>query len=259
MRIDKNLTPTDLKKMPPKGLSDVELKKWKYQRYMRDYLACIDSVDDNVGRLLDYLDKNDLARNTMVVYTSDQGFFLGDHNWYDKRFMYEESLRMPFLIKWPAMIKAGSNNAGMILNVDFAPTFLAAADEKVPGDIQGRSFLPLLKGEKPEDWRTSMYYRYYHYPFHHQVQPHYGIRTERYKLIYFNKIDQWELYDLEKDPREMKNVYDDPGYADTVKKLKEEMLKLKKDLKDENQFEKEIPKDNTLLPGKNIRLLRTIC
>ena len=250
MRIDKHLTPTDLKKEPPKGLSEVELKKWKYQRYMRDYLACIDSMDDNVGRLLDYLEKNGLAENTIVVYTSDQGFFLGDHNWFDKRFMYEESLRMPFLVKWPNRIKAGSVNDGMILNVDFAPTLLAVAGEKVPEDIQGRSFLPLLKGEKPKDWRTSMYYRYYHYPMHHAVQPHYGIRTEHYKLIFFNKIDQWELYDLEKDPKEMKNAYADLAYANTIEKLKEEMYRLKKELKDEDRFENELPKDDVDGVGK---------
>jgi arylsulfatase A-like enzyme len=242
MRIDRHLTPTDLKQEPPKGLSEEELKKWKYQRYMRDYLACIESVDDNIGRLLDYLDKNGLTENTIVIYTSDQGFFLGDHNWYDKRFMYEESLRMPFLVRWPGKAKPGTTNSGMILNVDFAPTLLEAAGLKVPADIQGRSFLPLLKGEQPRDWRTSMYYRYYHYPQDHRVQPHYGVRTERHKLIYFNKIDQWELFDLEKDPHEMKNVYNDPAYAETRKQLKEELVRLKKELKDENQFENELPK-----------------
>lgn len=244
MRIDKNLTPTDLKKEPPKGLSGQELKKWQYQRYMRDYLACIASVDDNVGRLLDYLGKAGLADNTIVIYTSDQGFFLGDHNWYDKRFMYEESLKMPFLVRWPGQIKAGTVSDGMILNVDFAPTLLAAAGLKVPADMQGRSFLPLLRGEQPKDWRTSMYYRYYHYPMHHRVQPHYGVRTQEHKLIYFNKIDQWELFDLRKDPHEVKNVYGDPQYAETVKTLKTEMYRLKKELKDEDQFGKELPRDN---------------
>jgi arylsulfatase A-like enzyme len=243
MRIDRDLTPNDLKEKPPSGLSEVELKKWKYQRYMRDYLACIASVDDGVGRLLDYLDANGLAQNTIVVYTSDQGFFLGDHNWYDKRFMYEESLKMPFLVRWPARVKPGTVNDGMILNVDFAPTFLAAAGLPVPADMQGRSFLPLLRGERPADWRTSMYYRYYHYPQDHRVQPHYGVRTERYKLIFFNKINQWELFDLQKDPHELKNVYADPAYAETVKTLKAEMYRLKKELKDENQFENELPKD----------------
>ena len=242
MRVDRDLTKTDLKQDPPPGLNAEQLKKWKYQRYMRDYLACVDSIDDSVGRLLDYLDKNGLADNTIVVYTSDQGFFLGDHDWFDKRFMYEESLTMPFLVRWPAKVKAGSVQDGMILNVDFAPTLLDAAGEKVPADMQGRSFLPLLRGEKPRDWRTSMYYRYYHYPQDHKVQPHYGVRTEQYKLIYFNKIDQWELYDLKKDPHELKNLYADPAQAETVKKLKEEIYRLKKELKDENQFENELPK-----------------
>jgi arylsulfatase A-like enzyme len=248
MRIDRDLTPTDLKQKPPAGLSAKELKRWKYQRYMRDYLACVAAVDDNVGRLLDYLDKNGLADNTIVIYTSDQGFFLGDHDWFDKRFMYEESLRMPFLVRWPGKVKPGSVSDGMVLNVDFAPTLLDAAGQKVPADMQGRSFLPLLKGERPADWRTAMYYRYYHYPMHHKVQPHYGVRTERHKLIYFNKINQWELFDLRTDPHELKNVYADPAQADTVKRLKAEMYRLKKELKDEDQFEKELPKDNVDAP-----------
>ncbi len=244
MRIDRDLTPGDLKMKPPEGLTGQDLKKWKYQRYMRDYLACIASVDDNVGRLLEYLEKSGLAENTIVVYTSDQGFFLGDHDWFDKRFMYEESLRMPFLVRWPAKIKAGTVSDGMVLNVDFAPTLLDSAGLKVPADMQGRSFLPLLQGDRPKDWRTSMYYRYYHYPMHHRVQPHYGVRTDRYKLIYFNKINQWELFDLQKDPHELKNLYADPAHAETVKTLKAEMERLKKELKDENQFEKDLPKDS---------------
>jgi arylsulfatase A-like enzyme len=243
MRIDRDLKPSDYKLKPPEGLSEAELKKWKYQRYMQDYLACVASVDDNVGRLLDYLDQSGLAANTIVIYTSDQGFFLGDHDWFDKRFMYEESLRMPFLVRWPGRVKPGTASDGMVLNVDFAPTLLDAAGLKVPEDMQGRSFVPLLKGERPGDWRTSMYYRYYHYPQDHRVQPHYGVRTERYKLIYFNKINQWELFDLRKDPHELKNVYADPAYAETVKELKAEMYRLKKELKDENQFENEQPKE----------------
>jgi arylsulfatase A-like enzyme len=245
MRIDRDLTPGDLKKRkPPEGLTAEQLKKWKYQWYMRDYLACVASVDDNVGRLLEYLDTNGLAENTIIIYTSDQGFFLGEHNWFDKRFMYEESLRMPFVIRWPGKIKPGSVSDGMILNPDFAPMLLDAAGQKVPADMQGKSFVPLLRGEKPADWRTSMYYRYYHYPMHHKVQPHIGVRTERYKLIYFNKINQWELFDLEKDPYEMKNIYADPAYAETVKKLKDEMDRLKKELKDEDQFADKLPKDD---------------
>ena len=243
MRIDRDLNARDVKEKPPAGLTPEQLKKWKYQRYMKDYLACVQSVDDNVGRLLDYLDESGLAENTIVVYTSDQGFFLGDHNWFDKRFMYEETLKMPFLVRWPKHIKPGSTNKDMVLNVDFAPTLLAAAGVATPADMQGRSFLPVLEGKTPSDWRQSMYYRYYHYPMHHRVQPHYGVRTHEHKLIYFNKLDQWELYDLVKDPEELKNVYGDPAYADQVKKLKAELYRLKKEVKDEDQFADKLPKD----------------
>jgi arylsulfatase A-like enzyme len=242
MRVDRHLTPADLKQTPPDGLSGESLKKWKYQRYMHDYLACIDSIDDGVGRLLDYLDRNKLAENTIVVYTSDQGFFLGDHDWFDKRFMYEESLRMPLLVRWPGTVKPGSVCDSMVLNVDFAPTFLASARQPVPDDMQGRSCLPLLKGEKPADWRTAMYYRYYDYPGAHRVQPHYGIRTDRYKLIYYKKINQWELFDLASDPHELKNLYADPAYAKQVRELTDQMYRLKKELKDTDQFENALPK-----------------
>jgi len=244
MRVDRDLNENDLKMKPPEGLSAEELKRWKYQRFMRDYLACVASVDDNVGRLLDWLDQNGLAQNTIVIYTSDQGFFLGEHNFFDKRFMYEESLRMPFLIRWPGRIKAGSVNNNIILNVDFAPTFLAAAGLATPSDMQGRSFLPLLEGKRVRDWRTSMYYRYYH-PGDHNVAAHYGIRTERYKLIYFNKLDQWELFDLKRGPYEIKNVYADPGYRGIVEGLKSELYRLKKQLNDTDQFADNLPKDDT--------------
>jgi arylsulfatase A-like enzyme len=243
MHIDENLDDNDLKMKPPEGLSGQALKKWKYQRFMRDYLACIASVDDNVGRLLDELQRSGLAENTMVIYTSDQGFFLGEHNFFDKRFMYEESLRMPFLVRWPGHIKAGAVQDGMILNVDFAPTFLATAGQSVPSDMQGKSFLPLLLGKSIRGWRTSMYYRFYH-PGHHNVAAHYGVRTERYKLIYFNKLNQWELFDLMKDPREVKNVYSDPAYTNIVKKLKTELNRLKKELQDNDQFADNLPKDD---------------
>jgi arylsulfatase A-like enzyme len=243
MHIDRDLNDNDLKGKPPEGLSGADLKRWKYKRYMQDYLACVASVDDNIGRFLDYLDKTGQANNTIVIYTSDQGFFLGEHNFYDKRFMYEESLRMPFVIRWPGKIKAGTTNRDMVLNVDFAPMMLDAAGVKPPADMQGRSFLPLLRGQKPKDWRTSMYYRYYH-PGHHNVAAHYGIRTERYKLIYFNKLDQWELYDLKNDPVEMRNLYADPASAGLVTKLKTEMSRLKKDLKDEDQFQENLPRDD---------------
>lgn len=241
--IDTDLNETDLKMKPPAGLSGQELKKWKYQRYMRDYLACVASVDENIGRMLDYLDKNGLAENTMVIYTSDQGFFLGEHNMFDKRFMWEESLRMPLLIRWPGQIRPKSVSRGMILNVDFAPTMLEAAGVKTPADMQGRSFVPLLRGQTPKGWRTSMYYRYYH-PGHHNVAAHYGIRTDRYKLIFYNKLNQWEMFDLQKDPREMHNVYADAAYAGVLKQLKGELARLKKQVKDDDQFADNLPKDD---------------
>jgi arylsulfatase A-like enzyme len=212
------------------------LNKWKYQRYMQDYLACVQSVDDNVGRLLDWLDRSDLRDNTIVVYTSDQGFFLGDHGLYDKRFMYEESVRMPFLIRWPGVIKPGSVQDALAINTDFAPTFLDVAGLAVPADMQGRSLQALFRGEVPSDWRTSWYYRYYHDPGDHNTRAHYGVRTRTHKLIYYWKKDQWELYDLVKDPHELKNIYGDPAQQDLVKKLKEELYRLKREVKDEDQF-----------------------
>ena len=239
---------------PPEGLSGVALKKWKFKRYMQDYLACVQSVDDNVGRFLDYLDKAGLAENTIVVYTSDQGFFLGEHNMFDKRFMYEESLRMPFLIRWPKRIKAGGVSQNMILNVDFAPTFLDAAGIKAPADMQGRSILPLLKGKTLKDWRTAMYYRYYH-PGDHNVAAHYGVRTMRYKLIYYHKLDQWELYDLQKDRLEMRNEYGNPAFVKIVASLKQEMYRLKKELRDEDQFQDNLPQDDvdSMRPPKGMK------
>jgi len=264
MTIDRHLTRNDLKLEPPPGLEGKELgqwrtgvdtemeitvngqkklltgealKKWKYQKYIKDYLRCVASVDDNVGRLLDYLDQSGLSENTMVIYTSDQGFFLGDHNWYDKRFMYEESIKMPFLIRYPGKIKPGSVNDAMILNVDFAPTFLDCAGLPLPKDLQGRSFKPLLEGRTPKDWRSIWYYRYYHYPAHHRVQPHYGVRTERYKLIFFNRIGEWELFDLRQDPDELNNVYAHRRYAGTVRKLKAEMTRLRQELDDRDQLQ----------------------
>jgi len=243
MHIDADLNETDTKGKPPAGLSGAELKKWKFRRYMQDYLACVQSVDDNVGRFLDYLDENGLAENTIVIYTSDQGFFLGEHNFYDKRFMYEESLRTPLLVRWPDKIKPGSVSKSMVLNLDFPVTMLDAAGVKIPADMQGRSFLPLLRGQTPKDWRRSMYYRYYH-PGHHNVAVHYGVRTERYKLIFFNKLNQWELYDLQKDPTEMKNVYSDPAYKKVVEDLKKELYRLKKEVKDDDQFVDKLPVDD---------------
>ena len=226
-----------------KTLSGGDLVKWKYQRYMQDYLACVQSVDDSVGRLLDFLDSSGLAQNTIVIYSSDQGFFLGDHGLYDKRFMYEPSLRMPFLVRWPAVIKPGSIQNGMAINADFAPTFLDAAGLPVPPDMQGHSLLPLFKGEKPDNWRTSMYYRYYHDPGDHNTAAHLGVRTETHKLIHFWKLDQWELYDLKNDPNELKNLYNDPAQAGTIAKLKTELARLKKELDDNDEFADKQPTD----------------
>jgi arylsulfatase A-like enzyme len=217
-------------------LTGEALTRWKYQRYMRDYLATIQSVDASVGRVLEFLDRNGLARNTMVVYTSDQGFFLGDHGLFDKRFMYDESLRMPFLVRWPAAIKARSRSDAIALNVDFAPTFLEAAGIKVPADMQGRSLLPVLRGRTPADWRTAMYYRYYHDPGDHNTRAHYGVRTRTHKLIHFWKADQWELFDLVNDPHELHNLYGQPGQDALTAALKAELVRVRDAARDEHQL-----------------------
>ncbi len=207
------------------GLEGEALVRWKYQRYVKDYLRCVDSVDENVGRLLDYLEASGLAENTLVVYTSDQGWYLGEHGWFDKRWMYEESFRTPLLVRWPSQIKGGSVCNALAMNLDFAETFLDIAGTSVPADMQGRSLKPILLGQTPADWRSSLYYHYYEYPGPHSVRRHYGIRTDRYKLIYFYEqdVNQWELYDLEEDPREMRSVYADPAYQDVVRKLKADL------------------------------------
>ena len=223
-----------------------ELKEWKYQRYIKEYLRCVAAVDDSVGEILDWLEEKGIADDTMVIYTSDQGFFLGDHGWYDKRFMYEESLRMPLVIKYPNKIKAGSVSKDMVLNLDFAQTMLDAAGCDSPDFMQGRSFMPILEGEQIKDWRKSMYYRYWMHLAHHNVAAHYGIRTMDYKLIYYygdalgttGSIDEttpeeWELFDLGKDPAEMNNVYDNPDYYDIREELKKEMYRLKEEAKDD--------------------------
>ncbi|MBM3333332.1 sulfatase [Candidatus Sumerlaeota bacterium] len=222
----------DYEKELKPGMSPEEIKKFNYQRYIKDYLRVVASVDDNVGRMLEYLDKAGLAENTIVVYTSDNGFFLGDHGWFDKRFMYEESLRVPLLVRYPREVKQGSVNDRFVINADFAPTFLDFAVAPIPGDIQGRSIRPLLRGEAPKDWRKSVYYHYYEYPAAHRVRPHYGVRTERYKLICYPTVEEWELFDLEKDPRELRNVYADASYADVAKQMKAELERLRRELKD---------------------------
>jgi arylsulfatase A-like enzyme len=222
-------------------LTGEALTRWKYQRFMQDYLAVIQSVDDNIGRLLAFLDTSGLAKNTIVVYTSDQGFFLGDHGLFDKRFMYEESLRMPFLVRWPGVIKPGTHGDAMALNVDFAPTFLEAAGLAVPAAMQGRSLVPVLRGQVPSDWRTSMYYRYYHDPGDHNTRAHYGVRTRTHKLVYYWKKDQWELFDLVHDPAEMHNLYGQPGHEELTRTLKAELARLKAAVKDDDQFANEQP------------------
>jgi arylsulfatase A-like enzyme len=238
-RIAADLTPRDLKVQPPANLEGEALTRWKYQRYMQDYLATIQSVDDGVGRVLAFLDRAGLARNTIVIYTSDQGFFLGDHGLFDKRFMYEESLRMPFLVRWPGGIKPGTRSDAIGLNVDFAPTFLDAAGLAAAADMQGRSLLPILKGQTPADWRTSMYYRYYHDPGDHNTRAHYGVRTQTHKLIHFWKIDQWELFDLVKDPFELHNLYGQPGQDGLTTTLKAELARVQRAARDEHQLANE--------------------
>jgi arylsulfatase A-like enzyme len=251
MTIERHLTPRDLKLVAPPDLNAEQLAKWnavyepknrefekaqltgkdlvrwKYQRYIKDYLAAVASVDDSVGRLMKYLDDTGLAKNTVVIYSSDQGFYLGDHGWFDKRWMYEESLRMPFIVRWPGVTKAGSEDKHLVQNLDFAETFLEMAGAKVPADMQGRSLVPLLKGESPADWRESIYYHYYEFPGAHSVQRHYGVRTDRYKLIHYYNIGEWELFDLEKDPHELHSMYDDAAYAETQARVKKELDRLR--------------------------------
>ena len=239
MRVGVHMNEVDLKCELPYELPENELRKWAYQRYIKDYLRVVASVDDNIGRLLDYLEQEGLAENTLVIYTSDQGFFLGDHGWYDKRFMYEESLRMPFLLRYPKEVQPASINDEIILNLDFAPLFLDLAGIPVPDSFQGRSFRGLWRAETPPDWRRSLYYRYWMHKAHHNVYAHYGMRTRRYKLIYYyadalgqlGAIDQtyepeWEFFDLEVDPYELNNAYHDPAYASIIKELKDELHSL---------------------------------
>ncbi len=210
----------------------VALKRWKYQCYMKDYSSVVACVDDNIGKMLAFLEENGLAENTVVVYASDQGFYLGEHGWFDKRFMYNESFKTPLLVRWPGKVKAGSVNDDLVSNVDFAETFLDLAGVAVPDDMQGRSLVPILKGEKPDDWRTSLYYHFYEYPAVHMVKKHEGIYDGRFKLIHFyDDIDEWELLDGQADPLELKNVYGDAQYAADIERLKKELERQKTVLK----------------------------
>ncbi len=220
------------------NMSDEDLMRWKYQRYMQDYLGCIASVDENVGRVLDYLDANGLSENTIVVYTSDQGFYLGEHGWFDKRFIYDESFKTPLLIRWPEKIQAGSVSDEMVQNLDFAQTFLAAAGLPQPNEMQGESLMPLLTGQTDQWDREAVYYHYYEYPGFHMVKRHYGIVTTEYKLVHFYyDVDEWELYDRKNDPLELTNVFDHPDYADVVKKLKEQLTELRAQYNDSEDLD----------------------
>lgn len=256
MTIARTMTPRDLKLVPPlqltaeqkkvwdgyyeprnqafrqANLQGVELVRWKYNRYLHDYLGCLKAVDEGVGRLLKYLEDEKLAENTLVVYSSDQGFFLGEHGWFDKRWIFEESLRTPLLVRWPGMARAGMVNASLVSNLDLAPTLLEAAGLPVPPDMHGRSLLPLLRGETPAEWRKSFYYHYYEYPGPHSVRKHYGVVTDRYKLVHFYEpeIDYWELFDRLHDPQELRSLYDRPEIASVQHELKAELARLRKQL-----------------------------
>ena len=251
MTIARHLNVEDLKLAPPRSMNEEQaagwekvygprndefheadlegddLTRWKYQRYVKEYLRTVAGVDDNVGRMLDYLEEKNLDENTVVIYSSDQGWYIGEHGWYDKRWMYEESLIAPLLVRWPGNVQPGSVNHAMVSNLDFGATFLDLAGVGIPDDMQGKSLKPLFLGETPEDWRTSHYYQYYEYPGYHCVERHYGVRTDRYKLIHFYNREEWELFDLEADPMEMNSVYDDPAYSETQTELKEELRRLR--------------------------------
>ena len=214
-------------------LKGKDLVRWKYQRYIKDYLRCIKGVDESVGRLTDTLKKLGLDESTIVIYSSDQGFYLGDHGWDDKRWMYDESLKMPLIVKWPGVTKPASRSTDLVQNLDYGETFLDVAGVAIPDDMQGKSIVPLLKGEKTEDWREAVYYHYHEFPSVHMVARHYGIRTQRYKLIRFYQFDEWEFYDLGKDPDELKNQYENPKYIEQVASLKKDLEALRVHYKDD--------------------------
>ena len=219
-------------------MGEKEKMQWRYQRYMQDYLACIAAVDENVGRLLDYLEENNLLENTLIIYTSDQGFYLGEHGWFDKRFIYDESFKTPLLMSWPGVIKPGSSNDEMVQNLDFAETILDAAKINIPSDMQGESLLPLMTGNTEKWNRSEVYYHYYEYPAIHMVKRHYGIVSRDFKLVHFYyDIDEWELYDRKNDPLELNNVYNDPKYADIVGKMKIKLDSIRERYKDSEELD----------------------
>lgn len=214
------------------NLTGKEKTRWNYQRYIKNYLSCVKAVDENVGKILDFLDESGLAKNTVVIYSSDQGFYLGEHGWFDKRWMYDESLRTPLIVRWPGITQPGSVNSEIVSNIDFAETFLEIANTAIPEDMHGRSLVSILKGKTPDDWRKTFYYQYYE-SGGHGVPAHYGVATKRYKLMHFPEphIDEWELYDLETDPNEMKNVYEDKTYSRIIAGLKSRIKEHQKTLK----------------------------
>ena len=218
-----------LQRLRPKGK---ELMKYKYQWYMQDYLACCASIDENTGRLLQYLDDNQLGNNTIVIYTSDQGFYLGQNGWFDKRFMYDVSMRTPLIVRWPGHIKAGSVNNTMVQNIDFAPTFLDIAGATIPGSMQGVSLLPLLTGKQRSLPRKYLYYHYYEFVRDHTVIPHLGVRGDRYKLIYFYTVNEWQFFDLKKDPGELHNLINDKKYQKEIAALKKVLIRLRNEYDD---------------------------
>jgi len=256
MTIEKTMTAKDLKITPPPNLTDEQqaawdayyeprnkafreadpqgkdLVRWKYNRYLHDYLGCIKAVDESVGELLDFLDREGLATNTLVIYSSDQGFYLGEHGWFDKRWIFEESLRTPMLVRWPGVVAPGSTCPAIVSVLDFAETLLDAAGMAVPGEMQGRSLLPLFRGTVPDDWRRGFYYHYYEYPGSHMVRPHYGVVTDQFKLVHFYApdVDYWELYDRQTDPQELMNVIEDSDRQETVAALQAELARLQAEL-----------------------------
>lgn len=272
MTVERHLTATDLKLTPPRNLTaeqraawdaaydpknaayektkpnmtEKEIVQWKYQRYVKDYLRCVKSVDDGIGEVLDYLDETGLAENTVVIYSSDQGWYLGEHGWFDKRWMYEESLKCPLLVRWPGTVKAGTvNESDIVSNLDFAETFLEIAGADVPDDMQGRSMVPVLKGETPADWRKSFYYHYYENPGAHNVARHYGVTNGKFKLIRFyalegKRIDDWELFDLKNDPNELNNAYGSTELISVQEQLTSELARLR--------VQYQVPEDDN--PGK---------
>ena len=218
------------------NLTGKELVRWKYQRYAKNYLRSVKGVDESVETIQDTLAELDLDDDTIVIYSSDQGFYIGDHGWYDKRWMYEESLKMPLIVKWPGVTKPGSKTTKMVQNLDYAETFLDIARATIPDDMQGLSLVPLLKGENPMDWRRSIYYHYYEYPSVHMVPRHNGIRTNRYKLMHFYQFDEWEFYDLKSDPDEYNNLYNNPEYQSLVKRMKNQLNQLEKKYEDDSDM-----------------------